>query len=558
MESSKKGQSAIEYLMTYGWMLLVVAIIGGAIFSVVQSQNVESTSGFTGSDIQIEDFGLTSNDTFDLNLRNANSEPLEIKNITVSDGQDTLKWNGSANIPVTDTNIVSLENISEADSTNNLDVTITYDRGNLPDIQSSGEITGNYEISTNSQTTGDNTAETNNPPSASFTANTTALNTGDVFQVDASGSSDSDGSISSYRWDWTDDGTYEDTGEIQEHKYNSEGTYTVTLNVTDDSGSSSTATETVSVGSAPTISSLSPTDGSTTATSSNFNFTFNEQIQRGSGDFILYNSTGNEIERISVSENSKTTINTVSTTNDTLSIEPSTTLNGSTEYYWNAETGSIQDTVEKEWNGIDDTNTYNFTTESTTTFVDNFEDKDLKEYSTSGSTQVNSVAAYESDYGLNLTDNGGISSSKGLENYPSAGDSFEFYAYLTAESTVTRMNYGMQDSNNNYKVQLQDSNGGFIYNNFLVSKSDGGSFSIIGQTGNGNQDIPVGEWLRVRVDWSSDGTHRARLFDSTGNKLADVSGSDSSFSSGSIQFSRSMKNSPAGESSYIDQVKIIE
>jgi len=112
MVSVRKGQSAIEYLMTYGWMLLVVAIIGGAIFSVVQGQNVESTSGFTGSDIQIEGFGLTSNDTFDLNLRNANSEPLEIKNITVSDGQDTLKWNGSANIPVTDTNIVSLENIS--------------------------------------------------------------------------------------------------------------------------------------------------------------------------------------------------------------------------------------------------------------------------------------------------------------------------------------------------------------------------------------------------------------------------------------------------------------
>lgn len=29
------GQSAIEYLMTYGWMLLVVAIVGGTIFSVV-------------------------------------------------------------------------------------------------------------------------------------------------------------------------------------------------------------------------------------------------------------------------------------------------------------------------------------------------------------------------------------------------------------------------------------------------------------------------------------------------------------------------------------------
>lgn len=33
--SSKKGQAAIEFLMTYGWMLLVVLIVGALIFSFV-------------------------------------------------------------------------------------------------------------------------------------------------------------------------------------------------------------------------------------------------------------------------------------------------------------------------------------------------------------------------------------------------------------------------------------------------------------------------------------------------------------------------------------------
>ena len=41
-----KAQSAIEYLMTYGWMLLVVAIVGGAIFSVAQGQAVVESTGF--------------------------------------------------------------------------------------------------------------------------------------------------------------------------------------------------------------------------------------------------------------------------------------------------------------------------------------------------------------------------------------------------------------------------------------------------------------------------------------------------------------------------------
>jgi hypothetical protein len=34
-KNSKKGQAAIEFLMTYGWMLLVVLIVGALIFSFV-------------------------------------------------------------------------------------------------------------------------------------------------------------------------------------------------------------------------------------------------------------------------------------------------------------------------------------------------------------------------------------------------------------------------------------------------------------------------------------------------------------------------------------------
>lgn len=70
-----KGQSAIEYLMNYGWMLLVVAIIGGAIFSTENSRCVEDTSGFTGSDISIEDIGIRNDDNVVLNIRNTAADP---------------------------------------------------------------------------------------------------------------------------------------------------------------------------------------------------------------------------------------------------------------------------------------------------------------------------------------------------------------------------------------------------------------------------------------------------------------------------------------------------
>jgi PKD repeat protein len=58
-------------------------------------------------------------------------------------------------------------------------------------------------------------------------------------------SSTDNGKIDNYEWDWTDDGTYESTGESPSHTYADPGTYTVRLRVTD--GNSNTATDTLSV-----------------------------------------------------------------------------------------------------------------------------------------------------------------------------------------------------------------------------------------------------------------------------------------------------------------------
>jgi PKD repeat protein len=81
----------------------------------------------------------------------------------------------------------------------------------------------------------------NVPPNAAFTSNCDHLGCG----FDGSGSTDSDGSITSYAWDFGDGAT--GTGVTPQHTYAAAGTYTVKLTVTDDRGGTDTASQQVKV-----------------------------------------------------------------------------------------------------------------------------------------------------------------------------------------------------------------------------------------------------------------------------------------------------------------------
>lgn len=97
------------------------------------------------------------------------------------------------------------------------------------------------------QAVGGNTG--NVPPQAAFTSACTDLD----CTFDAALSNDSDGTIQSYAWTFGDGAT--GTGVNPGHSYAEEGTFTVTLTVTDDGNATGEATESVSV----TAPNLGPT-----------------------------------------------------------------------------------------------------------------------------------------------------------------------------------------------------------------------------------------------------------------------------------------------------------
>ncbi len=81
----------------------------------------------------------------------------------------------------------------------------------------------------------------NIPPTASFTDNCTDLN----CAFDGSASSDSDGTIVAYSWNFGDGAS--DTGVSVAHTYAAAGTFNVALTVTDDGGASNTTSRNITV-----------------------------------------------------------------------------------------------------------------------------------------------------------------------------------------------------------------------------------------------------------------------------------------------------------------------
>jgi PKD repeat protein len=81
----------------------------------------------------------------------------------------------------------------------------------------------------------------NQSPTAALTVDCTLL----ACSMDASASADSDGSIVSYEWDFGDGNTA--TGETTDYTYGADGTYVVTVTVTDDEGASGTASQTITI-----------------------------------------------------------------------------------------------------------------------------------------------------------------------------------------------------------------------------------------------------------------------------------------------------------------------
>ena len=166
----RKGQSAIEYLMTYGWMLLVVAIVGGAIFATVSGQCLNDVTGFTGETAEVSDYAVTD-EVIQVEVQNNGADSLDEVGVALYDDldedpllagtEDGVSVGSDTTFELAD-NQVDIEDGSQADATdsetpedgisqveacNDYELEIYYTSDSFDDIVqvASGSIQGNFE-----------------------------------------------------------------------------------------------------------------------------------------------------------------------------------------------------------------------------------------------------------------------------------------------------------------------------------------------------------------------------------------------------------------------------
>lgn len=168
--------------------------------------------------------------------------------------------------------------------------------------------------------------------------------------------------------------------------------------------------------------------------------------------------------------------------------------------------------------------------------IDGFEScGDLSEYSGDTgkfSEQSNTVQVGECALEA-VAENGdpfAIQSQSGLDNYPSAGDTFEYWAKPgegpNGRGGSTVLKFGVQDTANYYQLTLDSDNGDLEF-----SKVSGGSVAF---TATASAGISPTSWYRVEVAWGSSGTINITVFDGSGSEQGSLSKTDSEFTSGGI------------------------
>jgi PKD repeat protein len=227
-----KGQSGIEYLTTYGWMIVAASVVGGTMYTQVDTDTCgPRADGFSAPFPTVEEVYQYDNGTVVLDVRNPDDSSVEVNEIVIrEDGEEVgiLDLNKQVNGQASE--FIDTNRFKTSESCETRDIQINYDSGTLSGLTSNGTLTGRLDLV---------------KLKALFSVNQTFPATNEQIMFNAS---DTDGknSIEHYNWSFGDGNTAK--GEKVTHTYSQPGLYNAELKVEDTEGIIDSETAQIFVG----------------------------------------------------------------------------------------------------------------------------------------------------------------------------------------------------------------------------------------------------------------------------------------------------------------------
>lgn len=178
--------------------------------------------------------------------------------------------------------------------------------------------------------------------------------------------------------------------------------------------------------------------------------------------------------------------------------------------------------------------------------VDDFEDGDLSEYENTSTASVTTSTVESGTYALELPSDSGMVNANpggGLDNFPQADDTWEFWFHPNSSTDSCYFKFFRDDDALTWYGILLDVDDG----DFEVRDD-----SFVSLAKDSSATYNTGEWNRVVVDWASSGDFTLTLYDNTGTQNAQITGTDTQYTSGGIAFDPSSMSSTW----YFDEVII--
>lgn len=134
----RKGQSSIEYLANYGWMIAAVALVSGTVYTQIPDPcNFEAKSLGT-RDVKIADLGITTNQELALSIQSMVAKEVVIDQIII-EGNETI-YNNQSSTLYRSGEPYKLGKATKTEKCNDFTFTVVYDRGEVPNIKKTTDI----------------------------------------------------------------------------------------------------------------------------------------------------------------------------------------------------------------------------------------------------------------------------------------------------------------------------------------------------------------------------------------------------------------------------------